>query len=294
MMTNKNMLSIVPYFLRKSLGLNQPVVVKVDQRSIMIPIDLPGSLPNLFIQGNWKTNIISHFINLSDGAFIDVGANLGQTLIEFWIANNFRGRNAYFGFEPNQKCVEYLRSIINLNSLQKYQIYPVGLFNEAKEMSLYTQNDADACATVVEDLRPNRQYEVNEIVCEKFDDIFAGMNTDEISLIKIDVEGSELNVLQGMSSVINRLRPPILCEVLFTDKKADLSFMAARNQTLIELLNSWNYVVFQVIKNNDRSQVAKCQKISRFSSEFWSIKNMELCDYLFIPIEQEKTIANWC
>jgi FkbM family methyltransferase len=300
LMINKKILSLLPHALRRSLGLNNPQNLIINGKIITIPIDIPGSFPNLFLKKSWKTGIIKHFSDFSPGTFIDVGANLGQTLIEFWIANNSsedgvadQPNNSYIGFEPNKNCVEYLRSIIKINSFKDYSINPIGLFNESKTLSLYTQNDCDSCATVVEDLRPNRKYDVDEVSCQKFDDVFADMNIANISLIKIDVEGSELEVLQGMDSTIEKLRPPILCEVLFTDNKADLSFMELRNKNLIVLLLKWNYSAFQIIKNRDRSEVQKYQKISCFVSEFWSLKNMDLCDYLFLPIEQEQALLNF-
>jgi FkbM family methyltransferase len=292
-MLNKRVLSLLPHLLRKSLGLNNPYNLIINDKNIIVPLDIQGSLPNLFLGKSWKVKIISQFSNTSTGTFIDIGANLGQTLIEFWIANTFRNqsdstlKNSYIGFEPNQTCVQYLNSIIDLNALQGYEIIPVGLFNESKSLSLYTQSNCDACATVVEDLRPDRKYEIEVVNCRKFDDIFAEINVESISLIKIDVEGSELEVLEGMSYTVEKLRPPILCEVLFTDKKANLSFMKERNNSMLSMLTKWNYSAYQLVKNRDCTEIQECRKISHFSSEFWSLKNMNLCDYLFVPTEQE-------
>jgi FkbM family methyltransferase len=312
-MLNRRALSLLPHFLREFLGLNSPGNLIINEKKIIVPIDIQGSLPNLFLGKSWKVKIIHRFNNISTGTFIDIGANLGQTLIEFWIANTFSNQSSisssqqsavssqqsavkeylissYIGFEPNQSCVRYLNSIIDINALQGYKIIPIGLFNESKSLSLYTQSDYDACATVVEDLRPERKYEIESVTCRKFDDVFAEIDVKSISLIKIDVEGAELEVLQGMSSTIEKLRPSILCEVLFTDKKADLSFMKTRNKILLSLLTTWNYSAYQLVKNRNSTDVQKCRKISYFSSEYWSLKNMNLCDYLFIPTEQEEQI----
>jgi FkbM family methyltransferase len=249
-MLNRRALSLLPHFLRKSLGLNIPGDLIINEKKLIVPINVQGSLPNLFLGKSWKVKIINRFNSISTGTFIDIGANLGQTLIEFWIANTFSNQSyisssqqskeylisSYVGFEPNQSCVRYLNSIIDVNSLQGYKIIPIGLFNESKSLSLYTQSDYDACATVVENLRPKRQYEIDSVTCRKFDDVFAEIDVKSISLIKIDVEGAELEVLQGMSFTIEKLRPPILCEVLFTDKKANLSFMETRNTALSRIM----------------------------------------------------------
>ncbi|OIP73269.1 MAG: hypothetical protein AUK48_10280 [Oscillatoriales cyanobacterium CG2_30_44_21] len=219
--------------------------------------------------------------------FIDVGANLGQTLIEFWLTDS---GNNYIGFEPNEACTNYLQALIKSNSLDGYRIIPVGLFNEDKSLPLYVQNNlqTDACATLVDDLRPGRKYDVNSIQCRKFDNVLPELDINTISLIKIDVEGSELEVLQGMLATVEKFKPPILCEVLFTDKKADLLFMRDRNEILVKLLDTWDYSIFQIIKNRNGSTVVDLKKVTSFSSEYWSLRNKDFCDYLFIPKEKEE------
>ena len=146
----------------------------------------------------------------------------------------------------------------------------------------------DACATVIDDLRPGRKYDVNSIECRKFDNILPELDINTISLIKIDVEGSELEVLQGMMATVEMFKPPILCEVLFTDRKADLLFMRDRNEVLVKLLDKWDYSIFQIIKNYNGSKVINFKKISSFTIEYWNLSNKDLCDYLFIPKEKEE------
>lgn len=287
MSLDKRILSLMPYRLRQLLKLNSPYSLTINDKKIVVPLNVQDSIYNLYITRSWKTEVIGYFTKISGGVFVDVGANLGQTLIEFWLTDP---RNSYVGFEPNNTCIEYLETLIDINSLDGYKVIPVGLFNENKILPLYIQNnlEADACATVVENLRPGRKYDVDSIQCQKFDDVFPELNTNSISLIKIDVEGSELEVLQGMTATVERLKPPILCEVLFTDRKADLMFMCHRNEILVKLLDKWEYSVFQIVKNYNSSKIIDLKKISSFSIEYWNLSNKDLCDYLFIPKENEE------
>ena len=287
MSLHKRILSLMPYRLRQLLKLNSPYSLTINDKKIVVPLNVQDSIYNLYISRSWKTEIIGYFTKISGGVFVDVGANLGQTLIEFWLTDS---RNSYVGFEPNNTCIEYLETLIDINSLDGYKVIPVGLFNKNKILPLYIQNnlEADACATVVENLRPGRKYDVDSIQCQKFDDVFPELNINSISLIKIDVEGSELEVLQGMTATIERLKPPILCEVLFTDRKADLMFMSHRNEILVKLLDKWEYSVFQIVKNYNSSKIIDLKKISSFSIEYWNLSNKDLCDYLFIPKENEE------
>jgi FkbM family methyltransferase len=292
MILDRKILALFPHSVRRSLKLDNPYPLVVDNRKILLPIETQGSFHNVFLGKSWKTSLIEYFTKISDGVFIDVGANLGQTLVEFWLAHS---TNLYVGFEPNKLCVKHLRSLIKINSLNGYEIVPVGLFNETKSLLLYTQNgqETDSCATVLEDLRPGRNYDVDSVECKKFDDVFPTMNIEKISFIKIDVEGAELEVLQGMQATIEKQRPPILCEILFTDKKADLLFMKSRNELLTSLLEDWRYSIFQIVKSRDNSKVKSLNKISSFSLEYWSLKNKDLCDYLFVPTERENDVQEF-
>ena len=84
---------------------------------------------------------------------------------------------------------------------------------------------------------------VRELVpCETLDTILARLPTPEISLIKIDVEGGELQVLKGAVETLRRHRPVVVCEtgnmtVRFGDTIAGIrTFMAELNYQAWDLL----------------------------------------------------------
>lgn len=133
MFLNKRILSLLPYNLRQLLKLNVAYPLAIEGKEIIVPINVRDSIYNLYISKSWKAEIIGYFIKNSGNVFVDVGANLGQTLIEFWLTDS---GNSYIGFEPNEVCSQYLKTLININSLDGYKIIPVGLFNENKSLSL--------------------------------------------------------------------------------------------------------------------------------------------------------------
>jgi hypothetical protein len=120
--------------------------------------------------------------------------------------------------------------------------------------------------------------------------LYANIGVKNVNFVKVDVEGSELETLIGMRSSLQKFRPNILCEVLFTNKDGDLLAHKLRNQQLMELLSQLEFCVFQLIKTENSPQVIDVKRIQEFSSAYWTLENADLCDYLFIPKERERQV----
>ena len=133
--------------------------------------------------------------------FIDVGANVGQTLLDYCAAASGAG---YLGFEPNPLCSSHLASIIEKNTLEDCRVIPAGLSdaNGVAELLLEDLGDAEPAATMISDLRPGRIYRSVLICCLRFDDLAASIVNGPIALMKIDVEGAELLALRGMKRTL--------------------------------------------------------------------------------------------
>jgi FkbM family methyltransferase len=69
------------------------------------------------------------------------------------------------------------------------------------------------------------------------DEIVAGSDHKDISMIHVDVEGLEENVMRGAESVILKCRPVILYEQHISQDKV---------RNIIDLLTSWDYRIFMI------------------------------------------------
>jgi hypothetical protein len=85
-------------------------------------------------------------------------------------------------------------------------------------------------------------------------------------------------------------RPIIICEIIFRDPKASPEEHKQRNQQLLNILNKFNYHIFQLLKTSDLKDIQSLRKIEEFSEEIWTQDNKHLCDYLFIPEEKQENI----
>ena len=112
------------------------------------------------------------------------------------------------------------------------------------------------------------------------------LKLNQIDLIKIDVEGGELDIITGMQATLNSIRPTILCEVLFIDPDADLLATTQRNEELMGRLTMSGYSVWQLIKSENLKEIRFVKPIVEFPRDYRPPANAELCDYLFIPEER--------
>ena len=127
---------------------------------------------------------------------LDVGANVGQTLLRI---KALSPNQAYVGFEPNPFCCFYLNQLISANDFSNCRIVPVGLGEEPEIVPLYKSSSTDPAASTVKNFRPSEHYTA-EVPVAVFDGDRAlkALGISSVCLIKVDVEGGELEALRGL------------------------------------------------------------------------------------------------
>jgi FkbM family methyltransferase len=274
-----------------------PLSLSVKRLGVKMKIPLGGSgvnlndtLGHLKWAGSWKANLLAKLIQGSRPIFVDIGANIGQTLLEIF-ATHPGAR--YVGFEPILPCVDYLASVIEANKWETAAILGSALAAEEGLMALYRHAGliTDSGATVHEDLRPGRTLVIDWVPCLRFDTVKDSLKLNHIDLIKIDVEGGELDVIKGMEDTLKSIRPIVLCEVLFTDSEADILVSTRRNEELMRRLRMSDYTVWQLIKSKNLKEVQSIRPVAEFPRDYHTFDNAELCDYLFLPRERDQQLV---
>lgn len=147
---------------------------------------------------------------------VDVGANIGQTLVKYI---HIGGRQIrYFGFEPNPIAVVYVEELIRINDLENARVVPVALSDRHQLADLLVQSleSADSGASINPDFRDNSYYRAKRLVpVLNGDEVIDQLQiTDKGFILKIDVEGAELSVLKGLEKTLRTLRPHVVAEIL--------------------------------------------------------------------------------
>lgn len=228
----------------------------------------------------WMERLLGQLLNLQSGAFIDVGANLGQTLVK---VKSIEPNRLYFGFEPNPACAFYLLELIRVNAFKNCTILPVGVSFETAVVQMYrfTDSVSDSSASIVSNFRPNSPVSATQYIpVFQFDELNIFVDGNTAGVIKIDVEGAELEVLESMKRTIVRDRPVILLEVLPAYSQDNVC-RVTRQERIERMLTRLNYEIFRVTKTTANAlagfEVAKAMGVH---------SDLSRCDYLVIPGEK--------
>lgn len=140
---------------------------------------------------------------------IDVGANYGTTILQF--ASLIGGNGRVFGFEPDPTNFEICNQNIKLNLFKNILVENLGLGNQQITTSLVVDTDSNRGGNRISNNINNKEAHLINVV--KFDDWILQKNISKIDLIKIDVEGYELEVLKGAEQSIKKFKPILFIEL---------------------------------------------------------------------------------
>lgn len=216
---------------------------------IRIPIVRGIGLEHFKKTESWMIYILRLFPG-NNGLFIDVGANIGQTLLHFIRQHPC---NQYLGFEPNTACFHYLQNLVSENKWHNITLINKALSIKTGESILrfYGKQVTDSSATLLENFRPGQKIIAEQTIQSvSWVDLNSAVTSEKISWIKIDVEGSEWDVIQTLATKIQEDLPHIIIEILPVYYTSNLDRL--RRQELLEnTIKSWGYKIWRINTNEE-------------------------------------------
>ncbi|MES1932226.1 FkbM family methyltransferase [Salinisphaera shabanensis T35B1] len=145
--------------------------------------------------------------------FVDVGANQGEFTV---CAASVVPCGHVIAVEPISSLRERLKLNVEANKFQNVYIWPFGLSDVNKddvpifgEDRLFADGTRHIGLPTLYDI-DKRRKPIARVDLRKLDDVLK--NTQRVDVIKIDVEGAELYVLEGAARTIQREQPSIIFE----------------------------------------------------------------------------------
>jgi FkbM family methyltransferase len=172
---------------------------------------------------SWEKNILDLLIEnyKPNTNILDIGSNYGCHSIG--LANEIKksnGSGKVYSFEVQPEIFKLFKENIELNDLNNIIIpneFGLGDKDENKTFVLPTNYDDNGNPGALSLKNQNTDLDKNKeesVKIKRLDDL----NIDNISLIKIDVEGYELEVFEGGKETIRKYKPVILIEIWGVNK----------------------------------------------------------------------------
>jgi FkbM family methyltransferase len=160
-----------------------------------------------FINNNFEREIQEWFQCPKDGVFIDVGANIGRYVIQ--LADKV---DKIIAFEPSPDTFKTLNKNIELNKISNVETYQVALWNkdETLDFHIYPSSGSNSVNLISSII-------VKKIMVQgkRFKTLIDKgiVKINRLDLVKIDIEGSEYEAIQGMEVILKTYYPRMIVEI---------------------------------------------------------------------------------
>lgn len=192
----------------------------------------------MMFYGRYSPELLSvfrHFVRPGD-AVIDVGAHIGY--LSLHLARLVTEKGKVYSFEPDLRAAVNLDRSIAASEMNWIHAFRLALTAESGDLEFFlarglgsstavkASEHLDVTATVVPGVPLDQLIEEGKVV-------------DKIRLIKMDIEGFEIEAICGMKELIKRSRPILIVEV----NEERLAAQGESAERLVQLLESFNYTV---------------------------------------------------
>ena len=204
---------------------------------------------HIYLYGLWEPHIvklISSFLINCNGSIIDIGANIGAISIP--LAKKHHDKK-FFLFEPHPEIFKELKNNIDYNRLKN--VHPINVAisdSPSDEVILYAgKNITNRGLSSLKINHDNSSHEKINVKCLSIDKFFENKDL-KIDIMKIDTQGTELQILLSSKKIIQKNKPIIIFEfeTEYFNKPEDLN--NAKNE-ILKFFEFENYDLYMIEPN---------------------------------------------
>ena len=151
-------------------------------------------------------------------------------------------------FEPDNNNLELLYKTLNKNKFNNFFIFPLAISDKIAIKKMLIDDVSGRTGSIVDNINVvQKRLELNEfknVIAIKLDDV-NDLNLDDLSLVKIDVEGHEFQVIAGMINIIKKYLPVIIVETGGNNLENIKNLLFPLNYQLKKIDLEPNYIFFR-------------------------------------------------
>lgn len=234
----------------RSIGLMQRIYTRMIEPGLKIEVIPEDHIQQqLFWYGVYEAEAVTTWQQLckADSVVLDIGANIGYYSL---LAAAIAKQGKVYAFEPIPSLQQRIRRNMVLNRFQNIHLVPAAASDRDGKVKMHV---AAADNIGMSGLRPQENFsgETIEVNAIRIDDWAVKYNIGKIDLVKIDTEGAEWLVLQGMVETLKRYRPAVIIEVM--DELLRLFDRSAKD--IYGYFEELNYEAFEMLADGSTRRI---------------------------------------
>ena len=209
---------------------------------------------------------IKKFSNKNKILFIDCGCNYG--FYSFYAASLSK-KNLIISIEASKETSKEFRKNLKLNNFGNVRFENSAISNSDNDYILFNESKNDWESSHIHN--KFHSYSVSKVYTIKIDTLIKSINfNDFLTIIKLDVEGNEMNVLKGATNFIEKTSPFIIIEIskYIFENKNNIEYLK-------NFLLNYEYSMYNISKKKESIDNIMC-KLSKLKEKHKTIGNYYL------------------
>jgi len=186
---------------------------------------------------------IRRYFNLKAGVFVDVGAHIGKYAVG--VAKELR-QGLVIAIEPSPKVYAVLVRNIDINGLNNIIAIDKAAYNKSARLRLYKSS-----ALSMYSIKNYQEMGFIEVEVETLDNILEKLDIKGVKLVKIAVEGAEIEVLEGFRNGIIRDKPQMIIECREENQEKLMNLMEEFRYQVNPIMEVPNYFYCKYVNYHD-------------------------------------------
>lgn len=183
-----------------------------------------------------------------DSVFFDVGGNIG--VMAMYAAKRVPLGRVHT-FEPLSANIDLMQANLALNDFQNIVVNKTAASNVAGELAIHVLAANNTGATsLYPEAGETTPHEMVQAV--RLDEYVAEHGIDRIDVVKLDVEGAEMDALEGFRESLQRFRPHVVMEVT-------RSIIERAGRSPDEIIEFWHDLGYQIYDIGHQAQLTPIQ-----------------------------------
>lgn len=194
---------------------NKDFKVKIHDRIIEVNPNDNGLSTELLVFGSHEpdtTKFVSNYIK-NEMICVDIGANIGYYSILY---NKKVGKTGkVISIEPSPINFRFLRKNLENQQIKNFICLNVACGDIEGNVEFCLDSRANKCFVIDNNSQIPPNSKIISVPVKTVDNIIANEKLEKVDFIKIDVEGYELNTIQGSLNTIRKFKPTVQIEIHF-------------------------------------------------------------------------------